>query len=315
MDRSIRHASALLAALTIAIVIGAQTLAIPVLASPRWSDWSTPVALSTLNTPAEEQTPAVSRDGLTLYFSSDRAGGQGGTDIWVSYRASTDATWGAPVNLGATVNSSANENSPALSRDEHWLFMSGNRTGGMGGSDIWVSYRQHRHDDFGEFGWQPPTPVAGVNTAIGEASASYFQDDESGQVFLFFQSNRPGGLGSNDIYVAVQQPDGSFGAVANVTALNSPGNDQRPTISHDGLEIFLMSNRAGGLSHIWTSTRETTTSAWSTPTEVTSVKSAMSDQYPYLAPDRQTLYFGRSSGVGAPGDLYVATRTKQTGKP
>jgi hypothetical protein len=66
---------------------------------------------------------------------------------------------------------------------------------------------------------------------------------------------------------------------------------------------------------MWSATRGSTTAEWSTPTEVASVKSTQSDQYPYLSADGQTLYFGRSPAVGAPGDLYVATRTKQTGKP
>jgi Tol biopolymer transport system component len=307
--------------LIVVVLLAAFLISVPAvqaLARPRWSDWSTPVALgSNINTASEEQQPAVSKDGLTLYFSTDRTGGQGGTDIWLSYRASTDAAWGVPANLGTAINTAANEGGPALSRDGHWLFLGSDRADGMGFADIWVSYRQHTHVDFGEFGWQPARPVAGVNTAFGETNASYFQDD-AGQVFLFFQSGRPGGLGppgTADIYVAVQQSDGSFGDVSNVTALNTPRGEQRPSVTHDGLEIFFMSNRASTLSHIWTATRESTTAQWSTPVEVTAVRSAGSDQFPHISPDGQTLYFGRSAGVGAPGDLYVATRTKETGKP
>lgn len=285
-------------------------------ASPRWSDWSTPVLLSTINTAAEEQTPAVSRNGLVLYFSSDRLGGLGGADIWVSYRGSTAEAWGAPVNLGSAINTAANEGAPALSRDEHRLFVGSDRADGVGLNDIWVSYRQHTHEDFGEFGWQAATLGVGVNTVFGETGPSYFQDDETGKAFLFFQSGgRPGGLGATDIWVAEEQADGSFGAASNVTALNTARGEQRPTIRHDGLEIFFMSNRGGGLSHIWSATRDRTTAEWSTPTEVASVKSTLSDQFPYLSADGRTLYFGRSPAVGAPGDLYVATRTKETGKP
>src|SRR5438309_9038460 len=84
-----------------------------------------------------------------------------------------------------------------------------------------ASYRLHTHEDFGEFGWQAPSPLTTLNTPFGEAGPSYFQDD-AGTAFLYFNSNKPGGLGSADIYVAVQQPEGSFGAVAIVTSLNSP---------------------------------------------------------------------------------------------
>jgi Tol biopolymer transport system component len=304
------------------ITVALMTLAVlaataaPASAGPRWSDWSTPVPLSTINTAGEEQQPAVSKDGLALYFSSDRSGGLGGTDIWVSYRASTDVAWGAPVNLGSAINTAANEGTPALSRDEHQLFFGSDRPDGAGLGDIWVAYRQHAHEDLDEFGWQAAAPVVGVNTVFGEIGPSYVQDDDTGQVFLFFQSGgRPGGLGAADIYVAVQQPDGSFGAVSNVTELNTARGEQRPTIRHDGLEIFFMSNRASALSHIWTATRESTTAPWSTPTAVASVNSAMSDQFPYLSPDGQTLYFGRSAGPGTTGDLYVSTRMKESGKP
>jgi hypothetical protein len=311
-----RKGTGLSFALAVLAALVASVNASPAAASPRWSDWSTPVPLSTLNTAAEEQTAAVSKDDLVLYFSSDRSGGQGGTDIWVSYRASTAEPWGAPMNLGTAMNTAGNEAGPALSRDGHWLFLSSDRADGMGLNDIWVAYRQHTHEDFGGFGWQQAMPVAGVNTVFGEAGPSYFQDDGTGRAFLFFQSGgRPGGLGATDIWVAEQLEDGSFGTASNVTALNTTRGEQRPTIRHDGLEIFFMSNRAGGLSHIWSATRESTTAEWSTPTEVASVKSTQSDQYPYLSADGQTLYFGRSAAVGAPGDLYVATRTREAGKP
>lgn len=303
----------------VALAILALLTATSAEARPRFSDWSVldPNPLAALNTSAEEQQPAISKDGLALYFTSDRTGGPGGLDIWVSYRTSTSAAWGTPVALGAAVNTATAEASPALSRDGHWLFFSAlNRPGGSGLADLWASYRSHTDEDFGDLGWQPAVPLSSVNTAtFNELAPSYFQDDDTGAVSLFFQSNRTGGRGGADIWVAAQQPDGSFGAVSNVTALNTSLGEQRPTISRDGLEIFFMSNRAGGLSHIWSATRESTNAEWSTPTEVTSLKSSQSDQYPYLSGDGMTIYFGRSAGVGAAGDLYVATRTKETGKP
>ena len=123
-----RHGVRISVALMALALLAAATA--PASASPRWSDWSTPVPLSTLNTAAEEQTPAVSKDGLALYFSSDRSGGQGGTDIWISSRASSADPWGAPVNLGSAVNTAGAEGGPALSRDQHWLFLGSNRPDG-----------------------------------------------------------------------------------------------------------------------------------------------------------------------------------------
>src|SRR5262245_37066212 len=72
-------------------------------AAPNYSDWSTPVNLGpTINTAAGEGGAALSKDGLSLYFESNRPGGfGGGGDIWVSQRESVDGDWGAPVNVGA----------------------------------------------------------------------------------------------------------------------------------------------------------------------------------------------------------------------
>src|SRR5207244_2627846 len=73
----------------------------PVAGSPKFSGWSTPVNLGpVINSVLRENGPAISKDGLSLYFGSFRAGGFGGSDIWVSHRASVDDSWGSPVNLG-----------------------------------------------------------------------------------------------------------------------------------------------------------------------------------------------------------------------
>src|SRR5215203_4921131 len=63
-----------------------------------------------LNTASDETGPVMSPNGLSLYFSSNRAGGQGSVDIYVSQRSTLSSAWGAPQNLGATVNSSSNDN-------------------------------------------------------------------------------------------------------------------------------------------------------------------------------------------------------------
>src|SRR3954467_9964908 len=80
-------------------------------AGPAYSDWAAPVNLGPIvNSAFIDAGPAISRDGLTLYFGSDRPGGFGGLDLWVTERASLEAPWGAPVNLGAKVNSASLEN-------------------------------------------------------------------------------------------------------------------------------------------------------------------------------------------------------------
>lgn len=81
---------------------------------------------------------SISHDGLLLFFGSDRPGGSGGHDLWVTRRATTNDPWGTPVNLGPTINSSAvYDQTPNISADCSTLFFSSNRPGGVGGSDLW----------------------------------------------------------------------------------------------------------------------------------------------------------------------------------
>jgi len=291
-------------------------------AQPEYSDWSTPVNLGpVINTGYNDQHPALSKDGLSLYFTSSRPGGFGADDLWVSQRASTDDPWGPPQNLGPVINTGAVEFSPAFSRDGHWLFFHSDRPGGFGGLDIWTSYREHVHDDFG---WQPPVNLGpGVNSPFDDAGPTFFQDDQTGIVTLYFTSlNRPGGLGDWDIYASMLGPDGTFGAASLVAELSAPGNantgrDTRTAIRHDGLEIFFTSNRPGGIGSgdLWVSTRATTLDAWSVPVNVgPSVNTSFFDGAPALSSDGETLFFysNRPGGFGA-NDLYMSTRHKVHG--
>src|SRR5690349_19912429 len=94
----------------------------------QYGPWSAPVNISpVINSAANEQHPAISRDGLSLYISSDRPGGFGGTDIWVSQRACDDTqdpacAWQTPVNLGPNINSAGNDLAPTFTPDGHQLY-------------------------------------------------------------------------------------------------------------------------------------------------------------------------------------------------
>ena len=97
--------------------------------------------IAELSTAANDQMPNVSRDGLEMVFASDRGGGQGAMDVWISTRGSTDDPWSAPVNAGTGVNTAAAETRPSLSGDGRRLHF-----GRLG--DIWVSARDvgNAHD-------------------------------------------------------------------------------------------------------------------------------------------------------------------------
>src|SRR3989442_13883666 len=72
----------------------------PAAAAQQFSEWSTPVNLTQINSASDERHPAISKDALSLYFASSRpVGSCGGFDIWVSQRASIESPWKAPFNL------------------------------------------------------------------------------------------------------------------------------------------------------------------------------------------------------------------------
>ena len=92
---------------------------------------------ATVNSSAPEEGPSISVDGLTLYFNSDRTGGYGDFDLWMTTRETKEDPWGPPENLGSVVNSSAREMAPCISADDFTLYFYSNRTGSLGGGDIY----------------------------------------------------------------------------------------------------------------------------------------------------------------------------------
>jgi len=289
--------------------------------APRFSDWSTPVNLGPpVNTPFIEQAPSLSRDGLSLYFHCGNCPGSiGGADIYVSQRAHTGDPWGPPQNLGPTINTTANEQAPRLSRDGRRLFFSSDRLGGLGGHDIYVSRRDDKRDDFA---WQAPVNLgSGVNSTQDDQTPDPFEDHGTHSSILFFGSG-PIGSGATDIYSSTLQRDGSYGPRALVAELNSTSVDRQPAIRRDGLEIFFASDRSGtlGALDLWFATRATTSDPWSTPVNLGPVvNSTQVDARPALSFDATTLYF-QSTRPGAVGctsptgpcvfDLWVTTRTR-----
>ncbi len=132
--------------------------------------WSKPTNLGApVNTPFWESQPSFSSDGRTLYFVSNRPGGQGKKDIWKAYitgfKADGTPFFGKVENLGSTINSEADENSPFIHHDDQTLYFSSDGWPGMGAMDLFYS----KHD--GESGWSQPVnlgyPLNTENEEIG----------------------------------------------------------------------------------------------------------------------------------------------------
>jgi WD40-like Beta Propeller Repeat len=283
--------------------------------SSSFSEWSQPVSLGPLiNTSFGEQQPTLSRDGLTLYFASNRPtdpGDEVDYNIWVAQRTCTDTAdaacvWKAPAVLGAAINGPYFDITPALSRDEHYLFYSSQRARDNCSSapcdrDLWVSYRDDVHDDFA---WQEPVNLgAGVNGPGEDLAPSYFANEDEGLPQLYFTR---GLLADADLYVSQMQTDGSWGPASPIAELNMPGiTEARPSLTANGLEIYFGSTRSGTL-RIWHASRASLIDAWS---DVALVPSPIADavsQQPFIHSHGHTesLYIVRSF------DIFVSQRTR-----
>lgn len=278
----------------------------------KFSDWSAPANLGeVVNSTSIDGCPFISKDELSLYYASNRPGGKGNLDIYVTKRESVDDSWGTPENLGDNINSSSAELCPTLTTSGRFLFFVSDRPGGCGGQDLYVSRRGNKRNDST---WDPPANLGcQVNSLFNDFTPTLFEDD-NGTVTLYFSSSRPGGQGGTDIYASTLREDDTFGPAAPVAELNTEKDDQRPNIRRDGLEMFFDSNRSGsiaGSSDLWVSTRSTTSELWSVPANLASVNSESLEGRPSISFNRKTLYF-MSNRPGGSGniDLYVTTRAK-----
>jgi hypothetical protein len=275
------------------------------------SEWSEPVNIGApVNSPANETNAAFSPDELAIYFTSNRPGTLGLTDIWVAERACLDCPWQAPVNLAA-LNTLGSEAGPRLSNDGHLLFFQSDKPGGQGSFDIYVTRRSNTHDNFS---WGEPTALGlGVNTAEVEQAAVYLPSAEEGQGSLYF--NRGPALAQGDIYYAAVTRDGeTLGDAVFVAELtDAAAFDQHVTLRKDAHEVFIASTRAGGLGgfDIWTSTRQNVNDPWS-PIQNAGLplSTTFNDMQPSLTSDSRTMLFtsNRPGGVGG-NDLWVSRRT------
>jgi parallel beta-helix repeat protein len=222
----------------------------------RNSPWKAPVNLGdVINTSGSESGPDLSSDGRFLYFNSDRPGGAGIVDVYVSRREAprNDFGWGAPVNLGPLVNTAAEDGGPESADRAGTARLYFNRGSAPvldAPDDLWSVALNEDGLPSG-----PATRLAELNTAAGETAPSV----GGNQRVIVFHSARPGTLGGNDLWIATRRTiHDSWSAPENLGApIGSPSNDRLPFLSRDGRTLIFTSDRSGGVgsSDLWMSTR------------------------------------------------------------
>ena len=151
-------------------------------------EWSDPVMLVLGDTAYNYLYPAVSSDGLTLYFTSDMPGGFGEYDIWKATRKSTADDFGRPVNLSSIINTPGREVMPLL-RTDSLLYFSSDGHPGVGGQDLFVARLQSN----GKFSF-PENLGVPINSSYDEMSIVFYPEVAAGANLLergYFSSNRP----------------------------------------------------------------------------------------------------------------------------
>ncbi|MBI5219660.1 MAG: PD40 domain-containing protein [Bacteroidia bacterium] len=147
-----------------------------------------------INTKGRESGAAVTYSKDTLYFASDRPGGFGELDMWMSIRL-PDGTWGPAQNIGDNVNTPYNENMPCLSKDGNTLYFSSEGHNSMGGYDIFVSQRNNNTEK-----WPRPRNIGyPINDTYDNFS---FCMSDKGR-YGYTAAIRKEGLGDYDIYKVV----------------------------------------------------------------------------------------------------------------
>jgi hypothetical protein len=173
--------------------------------------WSEPRSFGAkVNSPSNDETPSLSFDGSELWFASDRAGGLGGLDIWVSVRV--DGEWTAPRHLGSRINSPYDDRSPAVHPVEPLLVFATNRPHGFlvtppeNWREVpmarWKPGRFHLGYAFAELNgerkkkWTSPSQLPEISGTGDDDGPAFAPDGRS----LWFSSSRPGGSGGFDLW-------------------------------------------------------------------------------------------------------------------
>ncbi|HVY38389.1 MAG TPA: hypothetical protein VHM31_10650 [Polyangia bacterium] len=206
-----------------------------------------PQPVDAVNTPGFETSAAISADGLTLWFGSDRAGGPGGIDIWAAQRASRAAPWSTPVNVVALCSPADDIPRPP---GQHGLVMpmSSARPAPADPNGEYQTYFAARGSIGAPFG--APSPIPELAFASRSTVDAFLTDDG---LTLFFSSaadavdaGTDGGPASSDLYVAWRRSTGEpFSVTQPLDDLNTPGSERDPWLSPDGRTLYFTSDRSG----------------------------------------------------------------------
>lgn len=211
--------------------------------SARACDWTgsvrfgEPEPLSELNGPDYDGEPVISADGLTITFSSARAGTRG-RDLFQARASTPHGTFDAPLLLDE-LNTTANEIQLRVAPDGLTAYLVTDRAGGSGAFDIWVATRSSVSQAFSNAMFAPLP-------AVGTAFHEYDPWSSADGLRLYFARARPGQSESQLLLAARASPQTAFSPGDAITGVDDPAAQGNPALTEDELVIVFNSIRAGG---------------------------------------------------------------------
>ncbi len=258
-------------------------------AAPQLGPWGAPIALSAVNSSSDDESPALSPDGLTLVFQSTRPGGAGNSDLYQASRPTTADPFGAATAIAA-VNTAAAEAEPTWAPDDLTLYFV------RGSATLFVTTRPDPSSAFG-----PATQVMQVaSDQIGGPSLS--RDGTE----LIYTTLAPTAL-AHASYAAGT----GFAIIGPLTELDVNQEDGYGTLGPDELTIYFESTRDNGKIDIFTATRPTRADPFGPVSEISVDTVAADEADPEISADDLTMIYD-SDAAGGMGsyDLYLVTRSR-----
>lgn len=261
-----------------------------------------------INTDACEYFPNVTADDATFLVTRNRQEKDPSTgamrmtqeDFYISFK-DADGNWSVARPIGPPINTPANEGAPSLSADGQYLFFAaceeydgyGGGRQGFGSCDIFFTQKVNGQ-------WQRTVNVgAPVNTNAWESQPSFSSDGRT----LYYVSNRRGGYGDSDIWMAVLGDDGKWSTPVNLGAdINTPGKEEAVYIHPDNQTLYFASDGLTGMGglDLFVCRRDSVTGKWGKPQNL---------GYPINT-------FGDESGliVNGTGELAYYSSTREGGR-
>jgi outer membrane protein OmpA-like peptidoglycan-associated protein len=204
--------------------------------------WSKPEKMSRIiNSKYWEPGASMIADENTFFFSSDKPGGLGGTDIYVCKRK-PDGLWGEPKNLGPKINTRGDEDAPFIHPDSKTLYFSSTGHNSIGGFDIFTAQYNRKNDSV----TTPENIGYPINTADDELFFVWSADGTRG----YFSANREDSHGEKDIYV-IHRPNIEMNLILFSGKINSHNQKRIPA------SIYVIDNSTNKVVAYYDSTKFT----------------------------------------------------------